>query len=207
MVGGDQVGPEIVEIGIDIGADIGPPGAVMDVAGAWQGDLGRPRGHRRQEAEIVRVARPPPFDTVDHFWNAHRGPRAVPGGWLPAIVLGELDLDARQRRRGEGVGIGGAAEFAVGHYRKPDRLLQGDDIADRRILGRRQRGGVDFARVMVGARRDQRGRADQAADMFGAKRRVGGRWHIHGMESFDDAGAQATAIAPSPGSQAMIRVR
>src|SRR5262249_15602382 len=54
-IGFDQVGPEGVEVGIDIAADIGAPRTIMNVAWARERDLGRPRGQRLEKAKVVGV--------------------------------------------------------------------------------------------------------------------------------------------------------
>jgi hypothetical protein len=76
-VGLHQVGPEGVEVGIDVAADIGPPGAVMNVARARQRDLRRSRGQRLEKTKIIGVLRSAPGDAPDDRWNAPRHPVAV----------------------------------------------------------------------------------------------------------------------------------
>src|SRR5262249_9068271 len=66
----DQVGPEGVEVGIDIAADIGAPRAIMNVAGARERDLGRARGQRLEKAKVVGVLWSLPDDAADNRWNA-----------------------------------------------------------------------------------------------------------------------------------------
>ena len=66
-----------------------------------------------------------------------------------------------------------AAELAVGHRAQAEVLLQGDDVADRVVLGRAQAVGVDaaFAEVLPGLH--ELARAQQAADVLGPERRLG----------------------------------
>ena len=171
MVGGDEVRPERIEVRIDLAADIGAPGAVMDVAGAGQRDLRRAARHRLEEGEIAGVLRTFPGDAVDHLGDAARGAVAVRLRLGPAGLFSQFDRDAGNARRGKRIRIGSAPEVAVGHDGKPDVLLQLHDAADRFVLDRSQRLAREPAQGMLGARAQQRGRPQQAADMLGAKRR------------------------------------
>src|SRR5262249_16595739 len=129
-VGLDQIGPEGVEIAIDLAADIGAAGAIVDVAGAGQGDLGCARGRGLEEARVVGVLGPGPGDGVDDLGDAARHAVAVALRAGPALILRQLDLHAGNAGAGERVGIGPAPELAVGDDVEPNLLLQRDHAAD-----------------------------------------------------------------------------
>ncbi len=69
---------------------------------------------------------------------------------------------------------GAAAELAVGHRRQADFVLEGDDLADRRVLGRAQPPGVERPRPVRAHRIEQRRGAHEAPDMLGAEGRIHG---------------------------------
>ncbi len=139
----DEVGPEPVEIGIGIPADIGAAGAIVDVAGAGKRDLGGAAGQRPEIAKILGVLRALPFDAADHPGNAPRHSMAVALRPPKALVLGHLDLHAGNAGAGEGVGISPAPELAVGDDVEADLLLQRDHLPDGVVLDRAQSGAVD----------------------------------------------------------------
>ena len=177
VVGGDEVGPEIVEIGIDLAADMVAAGAVVDIGRAGQRHLGRALGQRLEEREVARVARALPCDLARHLGDAARHAVAMRVGLAPALLLAERDGDARDARGGEGIGIGVAAELAVGDGLEPHLLLHRHDIANRLVLLGAQLLVVDPVDVVLDARLEEMRRAQQAADMVGAE---GGRGMGHG---------------------------
>jgi hypothetical protein len=72
------------------------------------------------------------------------------------------------------------AELPVGGVLQADVVLQLDRAADRVVLGRAERVGVDRPGLEVGAGLGQRGRAQEAADVVGAERRQGVLGHAPG---------------------------
>jgi hypothetical protein len=66
-----------------------------------------------------------------------------------------------------------AAELAVGDAVKPQVFLVSHDVADRFVLDRAQRAGVDRSLRELVARVEQLLAAQEAADVVGAKRRPG----------------------------------
>ncbi len=97
---------------------------------------------------------------------------AVGIGFAPPLRLGQFDADAVDAAGGEAVGIGAAAELAIGHNLEPDRLLLGDGGADRFVFDRAQFRGVDLAGVELGAGVHHRSGTNEAADLVGAERRM-----------------------------------
>ena len=63
------------------------------------------------------------------------------------------------------------AHLAVGDALEPDPFLQGDRVADGRVLGSAEGVGGGVSGLALEAQRLQRGRTQEAADMIGAERR------------------------------------
>src|SRR6185312_8853768 len=177
VISRDHVGPEFIEAWIDAAIDILAAGAVVDIGGAGQGDLRRRMRGRFQHREIARIVVGTPFDAADDARNAPRRAVAMRVRFAPALLFGQLDADTVDAAGGEAVGIGAAAELAIGHDLQADFFLLRDDGADRRILGGAQLRGVDLAGFELFARGDNGSRTNKAADMIGTERRMfTGHW-------------------------------
>ena len=74
-------------------------------------------------------------------------------------------------QRGEGIGIGPAAELAVGDDLQADVFLQLDHAGNGIVLDRRELAAIEFSRGVLMACAQELRRPQQAADMFGAERR------------------------------------
>ena len=135
--------------------------------------LGQPlRRKRGEEAEIVgddRAGARQPARRVGRGGDA-----GAPGFRLEAEHPFLAQPEARERIDHAGR-PGAAAELAVGHRRQADPVLEGDDVADRRVLGRAQAPGVEPARPMRAHRLEQPRRPDEAPHMLGAEGLVHGR--------------------------------
>ena len=169
----DRVVPELVEVLVGAGQHRGVAAAEMQRAGAGDGDLRNELGVGADELEIRHVDRiGPAHAALDHArpaaWRACRVPvRAA----LGVLAADGVDADVAELAVEEAV-IGAAAEFAVGRELQADALLQRERILDGLVLGRGQRGLVDFAAGEFRALVEQRLRAQQAADVLGAERRL-----------------------------------
>jgi hypothetical protein len=170
-VGLDQVGPEGLEVGIDVAADIGAPRTIVNVARARERDLGRARGQRREKAKIVGVLWSFPGDAAHNRRNALRHPVAMGLRTGPAAVLGHFDLHAGNAGAGERIGIGAPPELAVGDDLQTDVFLQLDHAGDGLVFDFPQRLAIEFAGRVPLACAQEFARTHQAADMFGAEGR------------------------------------
>ena len=135
---GGEVGPELVEIRVDGAVHGGGAGAQQHHAGRRDGHLRHRRAHRaRQETEVVGEDRRVEVQRLVHG-------QPVGDELAAALVVAELHHEFL-------VGAGdaaqlvdevhvprGAAELAVGRHAQAEVLLQGDDVADRVVLGRAQ---------------------------------------------------------------------
>ena len=112
----------------------------------WRSLAGDPHG-RRLEADLGAVVAP-----------EARGEAALAD--LDAIeLLEKVDVEE------------GAPELAVGDAAQADLLLAADHVADRRVLDRAQRLGVDLAAARRARASSRRLRPQQAADVVGPERR------------------------------------
>ena len=64
------------------------------------------------------------------------------------------------------------AEFAIGDARQPERLLEGDDLADGVVLDGAESGHVELAGLVRPGRFDETRRSYEAADVLGVKWRA-----------------------------------
>jgi hypothetical protein len=178
-VGRGQVGPELVEVGIELGVDRGAAAAVVDHARRRDRQLRRllGPGDRAQELEGVaedRLRQPDP--AVD----AQRRRRELERpGLVAELHVQRLVDDLRDPVEAvDEVHVPGRApELAVGDRAQAAVALERDDVADRRVLGLPQAVGAERARREPLARREQLRRAQQAADVVGAERRRLARRH------------------------------
>ena len=176
-VRGGQVGPELVEVGVDAAVDGGGPAPEEDHVRRRQGHLRHRRAHLPGQEPVVVGE--------DRLIEVQRLADGEPGGdeLAGALVVAELHHDLV-------VGAGDAAELVdevhvprraaelpVGRRAQSDVLLQRDDVADRVVLDRAQAGGVDAALREVVTGLHQRPRAQQAADVVGPERRLGAGIH------------------------------
>src|SRR2546429_451603 len=174
-VGGAEVFPEHVDVGVHGLVDRRGPAAVVDQAGRGDGQLpGRRRGRRGGGVaeELERGAE----DGVIHPELARdldrgRGELDVAGLVVEhaAQVLfgllhtGDLVYEVHMP--------GGPPELAVGDRAQPDVCLHRDRVADRGVLDGPQVIGGDRAAGGVLARLQQGAGAEQAADVIGAEGR------------------------------------
>ena len=150
-VGGAQVVPELVEVGIDGGVDGRPPAAVVDHARRRDGQLGRHRPDRRlQEPEVVDEDGFVELHPVVHL-QRRRGELEAAG------LVAELDRQAfvgpaHAAELVDEVHVPrGATELAVGGRPEPDVLLHAHDRADGIVLRQPQLPGRDATGGGVGA--------------------------------------------------------
>jgi hypothetical protein len=171
-VGCGQVGPEPLDVGIDLRVDRGGAAAVVDHVRRGDGQLGgHPRGcHRLQVAEIL---------TEDRFVHPQLAAH-VQGGRSPLDVACRVVELHRQmaRRLADPADLidevhvpGGAAELPVGHRPQPHVPLHRHHIGDRRVLHLAQPCAIDLPRREVVPGRQQAGRAQQTTHMVGTERR------------------------------------
>ena len=175
----DEVGPELVEVGVERLVYRGSAAAVVDHARRRDRQLRHLpfRGARAQEGERVaedRVRQPDPAAHVQR-WR---------GELDRAPLVAELHVQRlvhHLRDTVEGVDEvhvpRRAAELAVGDRPQADVALQLHDVADRGILGRAELVAVDPAGRVVLPRPQQLGRAQEAADVIGAEGRPLPRAH------------------------------
>ena len=147
-----QPGPKRVQVGIHVGIDRSPPAAVVDHARRRDRQL-RHRG-RDLALEKVEVVAEDRLRHTELAVDVQRGGRELD----IAVGVVELDRDVAGFLR-DSVELvdevhvpGRAAELAVGRGLQPRLLLHAHDLADRLVLDRPQRGGVDLPGVVVVAR-------------------------------------------------------
>ena len=176
-VGGGEIGPEVVELGIDGVVDRGAAAAVVDHAGGGDGELRRRRRHARlQEGEVVGEDR---LLQRHAAGDAHR--RRLPRD-RPRLVV-ELDQDllvgvGDPAERVDEVHVPGrAAELAVGGRLQADLLLLAHDVANRVVLDGAQLIGAQAPGGVLGSRvRELRG-TQERPDVVGAERGAGPGGH------------------------------
>ena len=203
-VGGGQVGPKALDIGIDLGIEHRRSAAVVHHVRRRDGLLGYGRGdvilHEREVLAEDGVIQP------DLAADVQRRGSPLDG----AGRVGELHRDVAGRLRDPTEGVdevhvpGGPPELAVGGRLQAHLLLHPYRPDDLVILDRAQVSGRDPARGEIIAGLMQPGRAEQAADVVGAERRArpagrglhyltflpGCRWSMAG-------GSRASVPAPS----------
>ena len=180
-VGLRQVGPELLDVRIDVMVDRGVPAAVVDHARRRDRELGRLLRERvvAQERERVGEDRLAQRDLVRH---AHRRRRVVV---RPLLVVElhvqrlALDLGDAAERVDEVHVPGGAPLLAVGDRLQPGVALQRDHLAHGVVLDRTQRVAVDPAGLELRPRGAQAIGSQEAADVIGAERGTRALSHVH----------------------------
>src|SRR6185312_8314948 len=176
-VGGGQVGPELVEVGVHGPVDGRGARAVVDHARRRDRQLRQCRGHLvGQEQEVVGEDR---LFELDPAGDRH--PRRVERGLARLVVHGDAQLLVGLRDAAELVDEvhvpGPAAELAVGGRLEADALLHRDRLHDRRVLRLLERLAGDVARAELLAGVQQGRGTQQAPDVVGAERRLGSLAH------------------------------
>ena len=205
-VGGGQVGPELLDVGVDRRVQHGRAAAVVDHVRRRDRLLGHGGGHLGlQEREVIAEDRLGQMDLAADVQRG-RGPLDV------SRRVGELDLDVTRGLGDAAEGVdevhvpGGPAEFPVGGGLQADLLLHAHRLADLLILDRAQLGGRDLACGEVVAGLEQPRRAQQAADVVGAERGAGPTGHGKPFSiSRGDERARASGAGLVPGQQPAAR--
>ena len=176
-VGGDEVGPEALDVGVDGAVDgrRARRGSRPSTGGDRQlrGGVGALSLRKvKASAKIGLVEVHPPSTAIaaapnSSFSSALRNAIGiVPGGLVdPAELVDEVHVPRR------------TAELAVGGALQPDLVLHRDRPADRVVLGGGKRRCADPPRGVLLARRGECRRAQQAADMVGAEGGLGSGGH------------------------------
>src|SRR6202158_5816619 len=165
----DYVGPEKIEVGVGLAADIFASGAQMKDGGRRNGHLWRARSERTEKLGFAGVYRRLPFEPRVHFRNYQRQPvpLAVDEGPLLArsVVRGrdaaQPAIEAHIKDR--------AAVFAVGYRLETEAFLATAHAANRVVLERAELHGGDFLGLVIGTCAQQLRRPEEAADGVGAK--------------------------------------
>ncbi len=171
LPGGSDVGEEGIEVGIGLLADHLPALAEVERARRRDAHLRRDVAVRLQELEMLDLRMAGEIDLAVDLDGLALGVHAVE---LDRRRLDQIDaLQAPEEIEMPP----GAAELAVGGELEADLFLLLDDLLDRAVFDRLQRGIVDLALGVLLARLLQRRRAQQAADVIGAERRLGALGH------------------------------
>ena len=168
-IDGDQIGEEL--LGVGIGARVDPGGAAPEVhrRRRRQRDLRRAPRRAREEVELGARDRAAPRQPAG---GVRRQERLLGAGLVAereARGLGGHAVDAIDEARP----VRGAAELAVGDRFEPGLLLQRHRVADGAVLDRLELVVGETVLAPGAVRLAQLGRAQQAADVIGAERRAG----------------------------------
>ena len=199
-VGGGQVGPELLDVGVDRRVEHGGAAAVVHHVRRRDRLLGHGRGHLRLgEREVLAEDG---AVQVDLAVDVQRGGRAL--DVARRVMELHFQVAGRLGHAAEGIDEvhvpGGAAELPVGGRLQAHLLLHPHRLGDLHVLdgpqvSRRDPAGGEVVAGLVQARR-----AQQAANVVGAERRAGSAGH--GATSLSMSAQhladQANPVWPSP---------